>query len=255
MIEDSQSLLTSSLGDVVILTLNRPLARNAVNLEALEALEAAADDLLKARPRAVILTAAPPGFCAGIDLKEPREMSPEFARHRVSVMHRVLRKLRSLPVPILAAIDGVCVGLGVELVISADLRLATPASRFSYREPAVAVPSPAHHLIRLIGLARAQDMLLTARWVPADEAERIGLVTRVVEDANAAAQAAAREIGDLAPLAIALTKENIWLSIRQGVEAASLHHIEGITTMAYTNDRHEALAAFREKRPPRFTGR
>jgi enoyl-CoA hydratase/carnithine racemase len=202
----------------------------------------------------VILRGTAPGFCSGIDLKESLGATPEFALFRVTMMHRVLAKLRGLPVPVIAAIDGVCTGLGCELAISADIRLATAGSRFCYTEPRVAVPSPAHHLIRLIGLARAQEMLLTARWVEAAEAARTGLVTRLVDDAEAAARETAVQIAELAPLAVAWTKENIALSIRDGAEAASQHHCGKIAVAAGTADRREALAAFGEKRQARFNG-
>ena len=252
--DEASALLVEREGHVATMTLNRPRSRNAVNLELLGALERAVDALKAEPPRVVIFRAAAPGFCSGIDLKESREATPEFALFRVSLMHRMLGKLRSLPVPVVAAIDGVCTGLGCELAISADIRLVTPDSRFCYTEPRVAVPSPAHHLIRLIGLARAQEMLLTARWVTADEAARIGLATRIVDDAEAAAREVAGQITELAPQAVAWTKENLWLSIRDGAEAATLHHSAGIARAAATADRREALAAFGEKRQPRFTG-
>src|SRR5690606_21491073 len=110
-------------------------------------------------PRVVMLRAAASGFCSGVDLKESREATPEFARKRVTMMHTVLGKLRRMPVPVVAAIDGVALGLGCELAISADIRVASPGSSFGYPEPKVAVPSPAHHLVWLIGLARAQELL------------------------------------------------------------------------------------------------
>ena len=251
---ESDTVLLDREGPVVTLTLNRPRARNAVDLATLDALERAIDGLHADPPRAVILAAAAPGFCSGIDLKESRDATPAFALFRVSAMHRVLAKLRSLPVPVIAAIDGVCAGLGCELAISGDIRLAMSGSRFCYTEPRVGVPSPAHHLVRLIGLARAQEMLLTARWVEAAEAERSGLVTRIVEDAGVAAHEAAAQIGALAPRAVAWTKENLWLSVAGGAEASALHHSTAIASAAATDDRREALAAFAEKRDPRFTG-
>ncbi len=252
--QEPATLLIEREEQITTLTLNRPHARNAVDLATLDALERALDSLHADPPRAVILRATAPGFCSGIDLKESRETTPAFALFRVSAMHRVLGKLRRLPVPVIAALDGSCVGLGCELAISADLRLATAATRFCYAEPRVAVPSPAHHLIRLIGLARAQEMLLTARWVAADEAAQSGLVTRIVADADSAAREAAAAIVALAPQAVARTKENIWLSIKEGAEASTLHHSSGIAAAAATADRREALAAFAEKRPPHFTG-
>lgn len=249
-----RSLIVSMDDDVVTLKLNRPQVRNAVNFGLLQDLEHALDSLYEAPPRVIVLTATPPGFCAGIDLKESREASADFARVRVSTMHRVLRKLRIIPVPVISAIDGVTAGLGTELMISGDLRFATAGSRFSYPEPRVAVPSPAHRLVSLIGLSRAQDMLLTARWVEPDEAERIGLITRQVGALDVAVQETIETLRGLSPLALAMTKENLWASVQDGAEASTAHHIAAVTLSASTNDRHEALAAFSEKRAPRFTG-
>lgn len=237
---------------IATLCLNRPRARNAVNIDLLNELENTLDALYQDLPRAIILTATPPGFCAGIDLKESREASADFARARVSTMHRVLRKLRLIPVPVISAVDGVTAGLGTELMISGDLRFATRSSRFSYPEPRVAVPSPAHRLVWLIGLSRAQDMLLTARWVEPEEGERIGLITRAVDDLDTAVSDTIETLRGLSPLALAMTKENLWVSIHAGSEGASAHHIAGVTLAATTEDRHEALAAFLEKRAPRF---
>lgn len=254
MSEVEHSLRVETDGEVVIWTLNRPAVRNAVNFALLHRLDGELDALRRDPPRVLILGAAPPGFSAGIDLKESRGATAEFAHARVTLMHRVLEKLRRFPSPVITAIDGVCAGLGTELAISGDLRVASPSSRFSYPEPRVAVPSPAHYLIALVGLARAQDLLLTARWLDAAEAERIGLVTRVVDSPDEAARELATEVAKLAPLSIMLTKENLSLSIHAGAEAASRHHIDGVTSAAWTNDRAEALAAFAERREPSFTG-
>lgn len=251
---DESPVLFQRTGYLATITLNRPRYRNAVNMEALQQLDRIADELMSAPPRAVILQAATPGFCSGVDLKESREASPEFARDRVTLMHGVLGKLRRMPVPIVAAIDGVAVGLGCELVISADIRLATPDSTFGYPEPKVAVPSPAHHLIRLIGLAKAQDLLLTARTIDAREAEQCGLVTRITDDVVASAAETAELIAGLAPYSIAQTKANIALSIAAGAQESSAHHIDGVHHAATMRDRKEALAAFAEKRKPVFNG-
>lgn len=254
MTEDQDAVLVERDGHIATVTLNRPRYRNAVNFATLERLDAALNELIKHPPRVVILRASAPGFCSGIDLKESREATPDFARKRVTLMHGVLGKLRGMPIPIVAAIDGVAVGLGCELVISADIRLATPGSTFGYPEPRVAVPSPAHHLIWLIGLARAQDLLLTARTINAEEAASYGLITRVESDVEAASLQTARGIAELAPFSIAKTKENIALSIAPGADSASQHHIDGVHHAASMADRKEALSAFAEKRKPVFTG-
>ncbi len=254
-IEDAERpLIVRVDGDVVTLILNRPRVRNAVSIGLLQELEHELDRLYEQPPRVVVLTATAPGFCAGIDLKESREASSAFARHRVSTMHRVLKKLRLIPVPVISAIDGVTAGLGTELMISGDLRFATRGSRFSYPEPRVAVPSPAHRLVSLIGLTRAQDMLLTARWIEPEEGERIGLITRAVDDLEGAVNETIETLHGLSPLALAMTKENLWVSVQAGAEGSSNHHIAAVTLSATTGDRREALAAFSEKRAPHFTG-
>jgi enoyl-CoA hydratase/carnithine racemase len=240
---------------VAHLIIDRPESRNAINYLMLNVLEEHLNTLHADPPPLVILRATEPGFCAGIDLKESREASSDFVRTRVATMHRCLNKLRSLPSPVIGAINGVAVGLGCELAISADLRIVTPDTRFSYPEPRVAVPSPTQHLVWLIGLAKAQDMLLTARWIEAPEAEQWGLATHIAEDLDRAILELTDQILDLAPLSMRRTKENLWITMTKGIEAASQHHQDGVTEAADTEDRKEALRAFAEKRPPVFKGR
>ena len=251
---EERSILVAREGLVATITLNRPAARNAMNYPALELLEHELDTLDADPPRVLVLRGAAPGFCSGIDLKESREATPEFANQRVTLMHRVLRKLRRFPAPVIVVVDGVAAGLGCELAISGDIRLASPAARYSYPEPRVAVPSPAHHLVWLIGLARAQDMLLTARWVDSDEAVRFGVATRVVDDIDAGVDDEVARLLALSPRSLTDTKANIWRAIDAGAEAASQHHIDGVTFAAGTADRREALVAFAEKREPVFRG-
>ena len=244
-------------GTIVTLRLHRPGIYNAINRPTLERLHALLTELSEEanRPRVLILSSTAPGFCSGIDLKESREANQVFAGERVRLMHETLGLLRRFPAPVICAIDGVATGLGCELAISGDLRLATPASRFCYPELKVAVPSPAHHLTWLIGLSRAQDMLLTARWVDAREAAQIGLITRIVDDADVAAQELAQQLMVLSPLSLRDTKSNIYVAIDEGAAAGSEHHIAGVTSAAGTEDRMEALRAFAEKRPANFKGR
>jgi enoyl-CoA hydratase/carnithine racemase len=239
---------------VSTITLNRPAIYNAVNFAMLEALERIVGVLERETPRVVILTASEPGFCSGVDLKESREATSAFARKRVTLMHDVLRRFRYLLCPTIAAINGVAAGLGCELAISGDLRIASPEARLGYPEPRVAVPSPAHHLRQLIGVAHAQEMLLTARWVGASEALQWGLVTRVEERPLETAISVAEQLLRLSPISLARTKENLLISLDEGGEAAMRHHIQQVAAAADTQDRAEALAAFAEKREPRFAG-
>lgn len=252
---DSQSVILNYDPKVSVIKLNRPSVYNAIRFSDLEALDKAISSFEAEPPRVAILTASAPGFCSGVDLKESREATSQFARKRATLMHSVLARLRSLPFPVIAAIDGVAAGLGCELAISADLRIASPGSRFSYPEPKVAVPSPASHLITLVGMSRAQDMLLTARWIEADEALEWGLVQRVADRPEVAAREMASGLLELSPNSLQKTKEIMELSIRSGLARATNTHIEEVANAADTFDRREALEAFAERRKPRFEGR
>lgn len=251
---DEPSLLYTEDQGICTLTLNRPAVYNAIRRSELEALSEIIGRLEAQPARIVILTSAQPGFCSGIDLKESREATSDFAHSRATLMHDVLHRLRNLESPVITAIDGVAAGLGCELAISGDLRIASPGSRFSYPEPRVAVPSPTFHLLQLIGLARTQDMLLTARWIDANEALAWGLVTRLAETPLEAANQLARELLELSPISLSKTKENIAISIREGEASATRHHIEHVAAAAGTADRKEALEAFAQRRQPRFQG-
>ncbi len=252
---DTGTIAFDNAAPVATITLTRPAVYNAVRRAELEALDGILTELERNPPRLVILSAAAPGFCSGIDLKESREATASFARSRATLMHSVLQRLRNLPALVITAIDGVAAGLGCELAISGDLRIASPSSRFSYPEPKVAVPSPTFHLNQLIGLARAQEMLYTARWIDADEALSWALITRLADDPLAAALALADDLQQLSPISLTKTKENLALGIADGQGAATAHHIEHVAAAADTADRKEALAAFADRRTPRFQGR
>ena len=248
----ADSILFEEDAEISVLTLNRPAAYNALRYADLETLSAAIATLEARPPRVVILTAAEPGFCSGVDLKEGREATSDFARTRSTFMQWVLGRLRMLPCPVIAALDGVAIGLGCELAISADLRIASPGSRFRYPEPRVAVPSPTFYLAQLIGFARTQDMLLTARWIEAAEAHQWGLVTSLDDDPLGAARARAGELLQMSPFALAKTKENLVVAMNADQTTAIRHHIDHVAAAAGTPDRQEALTAFAERREPDF---
>lgn len=246
------ALLFDADPEVSTITLNRPAVYNAMRYTDLKLLDSIIAKLEANPPRVVILTASEPGFCSGVDLKESGEATTEFARTRSTFMQWVLQRTRMLPCPVIAAINGVAIGLGCELAISADLRIASPASRFRYPEPAVAVPSPTYYLGQLIGVARTQDMLLTARWVSADEALEWGLVTRLEDSPLDAARSLAQDLLSLSPYALRATKENLVIAMQSDMTTAIRHHIDGVGAAAGTPDRAEALAAFAERRPAKF---
>ena len=248
-------------GAVAILTLDRPEALNALTVPmkvALrEALEAIAAD---GSVRAVILTGAGRAFCAGQDLAEREQ--PDAAPLEVEVRDRynpIIRAIRSMGQPVIAAVNGVAAGAGASLAFACDLRICAEEARFVLafgRIGLVPDSGATWFLPRLVGLAKAAELALAGDQVDASEALRLGLVSRVVpgERLLVEARALAERIAEGAPLATALTKfalaRSATITLDEALEdEAKLQGIAGASS-----DHAEGLAAFREKRPPRFTG-
>jgi 2-(1,2-epoxy-1,2-dihydrophenyl)acetyl-CoA isomerase len=246
---------------VATITLDRPAALNALTVpmkaELLRALGLVARD---PDVRAVVLTGAGRAFCAGQDLKE--RQAPDAAPLAVELRERynpIIRAMRRLDKPIVGAINGVAAGAGASLAFACDIRIAAEAASFVLafgRIGLVPDSGATWFLPRLVGAAKAAEMALLGEAVSAAEAEQFGLVAKVVpdEDLVAEAKAVALRLAALAPRALASTKhalDRAWSidldraldeeAYRQGVAGASADHAEG-------------MAAFLEKRPPRFHG-
>jgi len=248
-------------GPIAILTLDRPEALNALTVPVKVALRESLESIAEDRAiRAVILTGAGRAFCAGQDLAE-RER-PDAAPLEVEVRERynpIIRALRSMGQPVIAAVNGVAAGAGASLALACDLRIAAEGARFMLafgRIGLVPDSGASWFLPRLLGTAKAAELALLDDPVNAADALRLGLVSKVVpaDELMTEARAMAQRLADGAPLAIALTKQALERSLSidldealdgeaklQGIAGASADHAEG-------------LAAFREKRPPRFEG-
>jgi methylglutaconyl-CoA hydratase len=246
---------------IVLLGLDRPSAKNALGRQLLSEFRGELR-LLHTDPaaRVVIVHSLVPGvFCAGADLKERAGMSPEEAAAFVQGIRAAFTELEALPMPVIAVLDGAAFGGGLELALAADLRVAGDGSQIGLVETALAIipgGGGTQRLPRLIGISRAKELIFTARRFGAKEAGRLGLVDRVVAAGTAleSALALAREILPNGPIALRLAKK----AISQGVE---LELAEGLALeeacyaqVIPTQDRLEGLAAFREKRTPRFKG-
>jgi 2-(1,2-epoxy-1,2-dihydrophenyl)acetyl-CoA isomerase len=248
-------------GPIATLTLDRPAALNAltvpVKIALRETLEALAGDR---DVRAVVLTGAGRAFCAGQDLAERDE--PDAAPLEVEVRERynpIVRAIRSMGQPVIAAVNGVAAGAGASLAFACDLRIAAEEARFVLafgRIGLVPDSGATWFLPRLVGPAKATELALVGDPVDAAEALRLGLVSRVVpgDRLMTEARALAGRLADGAPLALALTKEALWRSATIGLDEAleGEAKLQGIA--GASSDHAEGLAAFREKRSPRFTG-
>jgi enoyl-CoA hydratase/carnithine racemase len=250
---------------VATLTLDRPRQLNALTFEVYRELT---DTFraLAARPavRAVVITGEGRAFCTGGDVREiigpllerePAELH-EFTRMTCDL----IRAMRALPAPVVAALNGTTAGAGAAVAVAADLRVAADTARIAFLFVKVGLAGAdmgcAQLLPRLVGFGRATELLMTGAFVDAAEAHRIGLVNRVVpaSELPAAAAALARELA-LGPAAgLAATKDALEIEATMGLEEALDHEARVQAELMTRPDFREGFAAFVAKRPPRFEG-
>ena len=248
-------------GPVATITLDRPATLNALTVPMkLELLSALAQVEADVAVRAVVLTGAGRAFCAGQDLNERREPdAPSLGEELRQRYNPIVRRIRAMPKPVIAAVNGVAAGAGASLAFACDLRIASETATFvlAFGRIGLIPDTGATWLLpRLVGLPRAMAMSLLNDPMPAVEAERLGLVTKVVAADALGAEAAslARRLADAAPLGVAFTKRALYeaqdLDFPAALEnEASLQDVAGRTA-----DHREGLAAFVEKRQPQFRG-
>ena len=257
-----QTLLVDRADAIATLTLNRPEARNALDLVMRRELVAALDEL-EADPavRVVVLTGAGGHFCAGGDVKTMRARhTAAEGRGRVELLNRLVLRLVDFPRPTIAMVDGYAVGAGSNLALCCDLVVASDRARFGevFCAIGLAVDGGGTWLLpRVVGMARARELIFTGDVIDAAEAARIGLVNRVVPAAEleAVTRALARKIAANPPLALRLDKH--MLNRAAASDLAGALDLEAYSQgLAIVSEDHaEGVAAFFEKRPPRFTGR
>jgi len=248
-------------GAVATITFDRPDALNALTIPIKVALLDALRSIGEDRSiRAVILTGAGRAFCAGQDLAERDD--PDAPPLDVELRERynpIVRAIRALDQPVIAAVNGVAAGAGASLAFACDLRIASADARFVLafgRIGLVPDSGATWFLPRLVGAARAAEIALVGDPIDADEALRIGLVDRVVppDTLMAEARAMADRLAAGAPRALAMTKHALQRSWSIDLDAALEDEARLQGEAGATSDHAEGLAAFREKRPPRFTG-
>jgi len=247
---------------VVLLTMNRPERLNALSRELVEDLHAELDAIAADRSvRVVVLTGAGRGFCAGLDLKEPPSgdgvVGGLDAQERLASL---MLKLRALPQPVIAAVNGPAAGGGLALALSSDVRLASPEARFNVAFVKIGVSGAdmgtSHLLPRIVMLGHASELMLTGRLVDGEEAARIGLANRLVPADRLidAATELAAEIVRNAPFAVRMTKQVLAVNVdAQSLDAAIQLENRTQILATQTGDIVEAMTAFVEKREPRWS--
>jgi methylglutaconyl-CoA hydratase len=207
----------------------------------------------------LILTGAGEAFCSGLDLSEMQKLatqSPEEQREGTDRIATMMRALYECPKPTIAAVNGAAVAGGMGLATICDFTLAVPMARFGYPEVRIGfIPAiVSAFLVRQVGEKRAMDLLLTGRLIDAVEAQGMGLITRVVEDGSAveAALAFAEELLKNSPVSMRATKELLRAQGRVQLDLELAAAAEANAEMRKTDDFAEGLAAFLEKRKPRW---
>ncbi len=246
------------------LTLNRTAALNAITPELVDRLQAAlADAEDDPAVSAVVLTGNGRAFCAGADLKYVRQTTSgdetAVARFLDSVLG-VMNRLEKFPKPTIAAINGLALAGGLELVLCCDLVIAARSARLGDAHANFGLLPGGGSSVRLprkIGPTRAKYLLFTGDFVPAEELVAAGLVNRVVDDADllAAAGEIVARLRDKSPLVLRRMKALVDDGLEQPVETALRLELLASEVHAHSHDMKEGLAAFEEKRQPRFTGR
>ena len=247
-------------GPVAVVALRREEKLNALSVGLEGALGAALDRPEVRDARAVVLTGGPRAFSAGADVTEFRDRDPRAILDYYRATGAVYERVAALPAPTIAAIAGWCLGGGLELALACDFRVAEEGATFGLPEVRIGIlPSSGgtHRLVRLVGTARAKELVLLRERVTAAEAKAAGLVTEVVVDGRALDRALALAAGlaELPPVAVSVAKQAIDAMPDASREGGLLVERLGYAVLAQTADADEAAAAFTEKRPPRFRGR
>src|SRR5687768_2385221 len=251
------SIELKRIEEFAILTLNRPEALNALSFALIAELGRTLDEIARSDARALLITGAGDrAFCAGADIKELTGRSLLEQKRGAETGQAVFAKLDRLPMPAVAIVNGYAFGGGLELALACTFRLATRNAKMGLPEIKLGlIPGygGTQRLPRAVGEARALDMILTGRTVDAEEALRIGLVQRIVDgDALAAGMAYAREFSGYSLPVIGLAREAVSRALTTPL-AEGLKIEADLSTLAFqTRDAAEGMAAFIEKRKPKF---
>jgi len=259
-------LLRERDGEIAILVLNRPQARNSLSEALLNALSSAFGEIAADKSiRAVVLAANGPAFCAGHDLKEltarrgDADGGRAYFKHIMTTCSAMMQQIVNLPQPVIAAVHGVASAAGCQLVASCDLALASSAAKFA--TPGVNIglfcSTPMVALSRNVARKHAMEMLLTGDMVAAEDAARIGLINRVVapgEERNAAL-ALAKQIASKSSHVLKIGKQAFYRQAELGLAEAYNYASEVMTENMMTRDAEEGICAFIDKRDPDWEDR
>src|SRR5687767_1194585 len=260
-----ETIQLETLGSIAVITLNRPDSLNALNTRVGEEFQTAVEQIRSGGARAVILTGAGRAFCAGGDLREMRKIAERDGRvdaffdEPLRALNECLLLIRQTPLPFIAAVNGAASGGGCNLALACDLVLAGESARFNQAFIRVGL-SPdcggTFILPRLVGWRRATELLMTGDVVNAQQAVEMGMINAVVADAELMSQAMAmaEKLASAPTAAMGKIKELLEASATNDYESQLELERKAQIQSGQTKDFREGVAAFIEKRPPKFTG-
>ena len=256
-----ETLTLEKRGRVAVLTINRPDKLNALSSQVHADGIAALDELKRDQDvRVVVITGSgPKSFIAGADISEFQGQTPISQRDLFSG-RTLFNSLDSFPKPVIAMVNGFCLGGGNELAMACDIRIASDSAKFSQPEINLGIMcggGGTQRLPRLVGEGRAMEMVLTGDMIDAASAERYGLVNHVypADQLEAETMKIAEKIGEKAPIALQLSKEAVKFASRSNLDEGLRREIDLFAICFSTEDKQEGVSAFLEKRKPDFKGK
>lgn len=252
-----ENIILEKEDGIAVITFNRPEAMNALNIQTrAEFREAIADVAADEAIRVLILTGNGKAFVAGSDIKEFNKTTP-YAAHNIMRLGEMVEKLEK---PVIAAVNGFCLGGGCEIAMGCDIIIASDKAKFGQTEINIGIipgGGGTQRLQRLIGACRAKELIFTGDIIRAEEADRIGLVNRVVplEELMPTAKEMARKIATKSAAALKLAKTAINRGMQTDLESGLQYEYELYSLSLTLEDKVEGVNAFLEKRTPTFVGR
>lgn len=247
---------------ICLITINRPESLNALNSELLRELDGVLDMVEEnEEAKVVVITGAgEKAFVAGADISEMKDMNPLQAKEFAEMGQKVFRKIEVMNKVVIAAVNGYALGGGCELAMACDIRIASKNAKFGQPEVGLGIIpgfGGTQRLPRIAGLSKAKELIFTGDLIDAEEALRIGLVSRVVEQEKLLeeAQKIAKKIMAKGMVAVSLAKEAINAGIGVDIESGMSYEAKAFALCFSTCDQKEGMAAFLEKRAPKFAGK
>lgn len=254
-------LLLEEKSQAIILTLNRPEVMNCLNFELLYAIRDQIESLYyRTDIRTVIITGmGEKSFCAGADLKERAKLTQDEVKKFILTIRNLLTTIQNLPMPVISAVNGVALGGGTEIALASDIRIASENASMGLTETRLAIipgGGGTQRLPRIIGVAKAKELIFTGRRVDAKEALEIGLVNKVASQQNLLDECLkmADMISETGPIAVEMAKYAIDRGIETDLATGLAIESNAYRVTIPTEDRIEGLTAFREKRKPQYKG-